>query len=74
MCTVVAEDAKPGQGGKERNKGFIATCRYDRSRNSGNYEQNNCRTDDRIRCPNFAKTQRTVIALDGERTEVGGRD
>jgi hypothetical protein len=33
LCTVIAEDAKPGQGGKERHKGSMATCRYDRSRN-----------------------------------------
>jgi hypothetical protein len=74
MCTVVWRMRSLAKGGKEKNKGSIATCRYDRSRDSMNYEQNNCRTDERIRCPNFAREQRTAMALDGEGTEVGGRD
>lgn len=53
LCTVVAEDAKPGQGGKERDKGSMATCRYDRSNNSMDQKQNNCSAHERIRCPSF---------------------
>ena len=74
LRTVVAEDAKPGQGGKERNKGSMATCRYDRSNNSLDRKQNNCSAHERIGCPSFVGKKMSAVALDGERTEVGGSD